>query len=263
MTNISENSNDVHEMTIAELYNKLTAHNTEQTSLIREEIHTFVSKITETVEHLKTEVREIKNKNLLLERRVRKNNVIIFGVNLNTDNILKETLDTINHHLHTNLVESDINNIRLVGRGQRSLPIILEFVSFLKKVTIFKNIRNLKGTGIAISNDLCREDREQNRTLVKYYKKAKSEKIDASIKNGKLLVDGKSYTVSELKSLEDPEFISESEDGDSEQAAPTTAGSTPLELGPLLGGTGAKRKRRKILKSSPPRNPVTTRSRKQ
>lgn len=201
------------------------------------------------------------NRCILLERKLRRNNIIVFGLNFSTDNLVEETLNILNTHLKTSFVVADINNIRKIGKGQRQ-TVILEFVSFLKKSQVFKNIRNLKGTSIAIANDLCVEDRENNKVLVRYLKKAKAEGIRAQIRGDRLEIDGKTYTVTELKNLHEGEFISESEDGENEVEATSATPFVNAAAAPLPGGSSTKRKRRKILKSSPPKPVVTTRSKK-
>ncbi|KAJ8967645.1 hypothetical protein NQ317_016536 [Molorchus minor] len=53
-----------------------------------------------------------------------------------------------------NLQGKDINNLYLLdNKDGKVSPIILEFISFLDKQEVYKNIQKLKGTGVAIAND--------------------------------------------------------------------------------------------------------------
>lgn len=250
---------DQNQMSMSDLYNLLVAHSNEQTKLIRQEIQESVLKATEHTTQIANELQVVRKRCIQLERRLRRNNIVIFGLNLKSDDLLQETLDTLNVHLRTDFISADINNVKKIGKKQNP-PIILEFVSFLKKSTVFKNVKNLKGTGIAISNDLCAEDREANKVFVKYYKQARAENIKAKIQGDRLVVDGKTYTVDDLNELVEGEFVSDSGDDGNETGS---VGDPPAVTGgisqPRCGnGSGS----RKILKPSPPKSAITTRRKK-
>lgn len=254
-----ELAHNVEDMTVQELYSKLVVHTTEQTELLKQEISTSISGVSLSVSQSQQEVKLLQNRCLLLERNLRRNNVVIFGMNLITDNLLHETLKTLNRYLKTSFVASDINNIRRIGKGQQT-PVVLEFVSYLRKRSVFENVKNLKGTGISVGNDLCKEDRESNKVLVQYLKKAKAENIKAYIKGGKLMIDGKAYTVAELQNVKEGEFVSESEEGECDGEAPAAVFPSSVTQSPR--GNSTDRVRRKVLRPSPPKNAITTRSRK-
>lgn len=96
------------------------------------------------------------------------------------------------------LKETDINNVFIV-KTDKGNPIKLEFVSYLKKSVIFKNIGKLKGTKIFIANDLCLEDRATQSILQQHLKHARSNNYCAKIKGQTLIVNGEVYTAQQLQ----------------------------------------------------------------
>ncbi|KAG5863488.1 hypothetical protein JTB14_021812 [Gonioctena quinquepunctata] len=85
--------------------------------------------------------------------------------------------------------------------------IILEFISYLQKLKIFRSLKELRGTGISVSHDLGPEDQATNEVLVEHLKSARVNSYQAHIKNHKLYVNGTPYTPKEI------------EDGDKESEA--------------------------------------------
>lgn len=257
-TSTSQNDED---MTLRELYNKLVAHSDEQSEIIRSEIHKSVSEIAGKVARIDTDLQVINKRCLGFERIIRKNNIIIFGLEINADeDLLQKTLKTLNRYLETDLTANDVNDIRRVGKSQQR-PVVLEFVSHLRKKSLFKNVKNLKGTGIGIANDLCKEDRERNQVLVKHLRIARAKDSKANIRGDKLYIQGKPYTAEELQNS-DSEFASGSE-GDGELSA-ASIDATAVNKPPSLNRIVASNKGTEADKKSPPKRKVTvsTRSRK-
>ena len=58
-------------------------------------------------------------------------------------------------------------------------------MTYLKKDQIFKNCSKLKGTKIIISQDLCIEDRKDQKLLVQHLREARSQNHQAKIKGKK------------------------------------------------------------------------------
>lgn len=65
-----------------EQFSKIQNNSVEQTALLREEIKSVNKDILVKVESLTKEVSQLKDDNLVLERKVRKNNIIIFGLEI-------------------------------------------------------------------------------------------------------------------------------------------------------------------------------------
>ena len=100
-------------------------------------------------------------------------------------------MSELNTLLKINLLPTDINNIQIIGKTQKP-PVLLECMSFLKKSEIFPNLKHLRNTGISIANDLCPEDREQQKYLRDLQLKAREQNLDAKIRGAKLLINGTS-----------------------------------------------------------------------
>lgn len=101
------------------------------------------------------------------------------------------------------LLESDFEDIHPLGKNN-NCPIKLELKSYLKKKEILKNCHKLKGTKVAVANDLTHEQRKENKILVKHLKIARQRGGYEScyIRAGKLFIDGVSYLAKDLESVE-------------------------------------------------------------
>ena len=147
--------------------------------------------------------KQTQNKHLLYERKLRRNNLIIFGAEYKeADSLVEFILHLFRNHLAIDLVESDINNLYLLKNNQKSVsPIKVEFVSCLKKDLILKNTIKLKGSKIFITQDLCWEDRQERKILLEHLKSAREQKLSSKIISGnRLIIDDIVYTTSDLKS---------------------------------------------------------------
>lgn len=188
-----------------EIYQLIIKANAQQTGEIKkgiqEEVDKCVHYFKEENEKLREEINHLKNRYQTLERKVRKNNLIIFGLKSDQKNFIKDTLAKINSVLGADIVEGDLNNIYSIGKST-SPPIVLEFVSFLKKASILKQASKFKGTGISISNDLSKEDREEQKILSSHLKTAKEQYPNAKIRRNKLIIGKDTYTVEQLLELE-------------------------------------------------------------
>lgn len=118
---------------------------------------------------------------------------------INTDFITAE----IKKLLDIDVSEADINNFYSLG-NKENCPLKLEFVSHLKKVSILRNAKKLKGTNISIANDMTTKQREENKILRKHLFIAKQNNNNTCyIKKNQLYINNKIYTAHELKQLED------------------------------------------------------------
>lgn len=192
------------------LYNVFLLANNKQTIEITSKIELTTAGLTNKIENTHKQVEILSKRCVYLERKNRKNNVVIFGIINQPDqltDLLQSTIQSINYLLGTNITEDHINNIYTIGKS-RNPPIVLEFISFLKKITLFSNKENfkkLKEHGISIANDLSLEDREGQQTLRRHLQIARSQNREAKILGYKLLIDNISYTPQELKEIEESE----------------------------------------------------------
>lgn len=210
------------------LYRLLVNANKQQTLELKKEIQ----QVLHTNEILHKEVDALRTRCLTLERASRKNNIIIFGLK-NTDlskDLLTHILEQVNLIFEGNFTLGDINNYYPIGKEKSgSRPVVVQFVSFLKKRKIFQDrnkLKNLKAHGLSIANDLCPEDRKVQRTLYKHLQIARSQKLDAKIVGHKLVIDNQEYQVENLEKLErdtEPDFASSGIHAESTEEVETIA----------------------------------------
>lgn len=160
------------------------------------EIKSEIKSIKNTVFKLDNKCNELEKRIINLDRKVRKNNIIIFGLEeVSEKNLLNYVLKKLNETLHIDLRDTDINNIYKIGSKN---TILLEFISHLRKQLVFKNIKKLKGSNISITNDLCPEDQNNRKILYENLKEARKRNLTAIIKNNKLYVNNEAFTADQL-----------------------------------------------------------------
>nr|CAI5829370.1 unnamed protein product [Callosobruchus analis] len=192
--------------------------NEKQTAEIKEEIRKeieeislkFKKEIDAKVSEFELKYTELKQKYEQLETELRKNNIIIFGLETAERETLRDVvIDKVNSLLQLTLTSKDINDIYTIGKQSTKKPIVVKLTSYLMKQDILKKCRLLKGTGIAISVELTLEERQEQKILRQHLKRARSMKLNAFIKNKKLIINGEEYTAQQLSR--------EEEDTDSEE----------------------------------------------
>lgn len=169
--------------------------------------------IAATEVRLRLEIQELKNKNETLEKEkeiskerlerteqfCNKNNIVIFGLNkggpLKADYLCSE----INRILDVQIEPEEINDYYTLGKKDNS-PIKIEFISYQSKKIIFERIKKLKGTGVAIANDLTLRQRQDLQKLKTFLRKARTKYADRSfLKGNKLIIGEEANTLEELE----------------------------------------------------------------
>jgi hypothetical protein len=89
--------------------------------------------------------------------------------------------------------------LRKLGRSRGNRPIFVKFTMFSKKLEVLKNKSKLAGSRIRVEQDYSREVREIRRELIPYLKVARSRGHKAVMKKDKLMVNGKTHSLEELK----------------------------------------------------------------
>lgn len=260
-------SSDKSSLSTDQLYELINASIEKQTIKLSSDILASSKAINEKLEKANAKIDVLEKKCLFLERKNRKNNVVIFGmipgILPNKENLLSNTLNKLNTLLGVHVSEADINNFHTVGNQEGKQGIVLEFISFLKKRSLFQNIQKLKGTNISVVNDLNKEDRENHKLLVKHLKNARESNLDARIIGNQLEVNKKRYSVDVLENpiLAHTESETESETGsiNTNENLPTTASSSRRIVDQ---NSGAASKKATILKPLTPAYIQNTRSTK-
>lgn len=195
-------SNVPDNMSINELYNRLIENSQKQTTDITKKIDDSVIQFADKLQEANQRIEILEKRLVGLERQLRRNNIAIFGLQINSP-ILQNTIHSLNNLLGITLTINDINFIRVPEAEVEKLPIIIEFVSFYKKQLIFQNVQKLKNTGISVVNDMCFEDRSEYKILKNHLKIARSQRLPAKIKGRTIEIDGNIYTPDDLRKLED------------------------------------------------------------
>lgn len=216
------------DLTLHDIYELIKQTSGEQTAIISKELDEKFSLINKNLDTIRKDTEHLQKKYLSLERSRRKNNIVIFGLSIETTRtteLVAAVISHLNRLTEVEIKEADINNVYYIGKKQSDRGgVIVEFITFLKKLSILRNAYKLKGSGVAISNDLCQEDRARNKILVKHLKIAKEQKLLARIRGDRLEVDSKFYTVEDLERSGDEECEGdeESESGDESNCSVST-----------------------------------------
>lgn len=223
---VDENKS-VKDLSVAELLKLMTEVNTQQTSQIKAELKSAITNVNTTVDDINDKISELTTKVEILERRSRRNNIVIFGLKIDEKSeLLTETLTKLNTLLGCTLTDQDINHIYMLKNETEKPPIILEFVSFIKKQRVSTQFSKLRGSGVSIANDASYEDRQKLKILRKHWKRAKDQNLEARIRGLKLEIGDKLYSIEELEKIED-DPCTESEAG--ENSASDEAESTRID----------------------------------
>lgn len=186
------------------------------------------------IKELQNKYNQLESRYLNLERNSRKNHCIIFGlvVPQNVD-LIHFVVNKLNELLETNICTADINNLYQINKSTVP-PIKLEFISYLKKNAVFKNIFKLKSTNIFIAHDLCPEDRKNNKILTDNLKAARAKNLLAKIRGNKLVVGEDVYSIEQLKEIKSTNQRENDSDYSKEKlvetnsAPPTTASKSNI-----------------------------------
>lgn len=174
------------------------------------EIKNRLTSIDSEVERVKKENRDLKDSNRILsselerlKRTNRENNIIFYNIQVEDNKPLHETvIQFLYRWLGIQLEPCEINNVYTLGKkkvGKKFPPILLRLTSHLKKRIILSKLKNLKGSGVSVSDDLSVEERERRKVIYSYYKTAKSKDYSAKLFANRVVVNGKSYTYEDLK----------------------------------------------------------------
>lgn len=240
--------------------------NEQQTCIIKKDFEDKFSQILKITGESCDKISKLEENNAQLDRKLRRNNIIVFGLEIDEKDIICSTIDKLNNVLETNITINDINNIRKVGKKDQSSPsVLIEFVSFLKKREVYGRVSKLKGSGVSIANDMSFDDRQKQKILLTYMKKARDQGLSATLNGTNLTINNKTYTVQNLKDLEDitgkEGSSSSSSQEDLHESAETSEGGTCSKgkVPPINETEGMDKKKRMRKKVYSPKN-YTSRS---
>lgn len=208
-TDLKEMPNSIDEDFFVKLNQMIVEANKNQTIEIKTEIESVKDSIKEEVlkrKELEQKYDILNDKYRKLEKSLRKNNVIVFGLENNTEeNLINYIVKTLNTYLELNIDHRDINDVFTIGKQSDHKPVIIKFTSYLKKIELLRNCYKLKEVNknrnhkITITEELSVDEIKTQKILRQHLNEAKSRKIHAYIRADKIYINGNSYTVEELE----------------------------------------------------------------
>ncbi|KAG5884542.1 hypothetical protein JTB14_006919 [Gonioctena quinquepunctata] len=172
----------MNEISNNDLVSKLEVLINNKTTELKSEIQSIRDSLNGKLEKLEEKCNKLEHKIVEIECFYKRNNIVIFGIEANKDNVLEVTTGKLTEIFNCSLSEKDVNIIYLIGK---------------------------KGP----------EDQATNKILVKHLKSARVNNHQAHIKNHELYVNGTPYTP---KKLEDSDKESEAELLPKANSAPPT-----------------------------------------
>lgn len=176
---------------------------TEIKSEIKELVGDFTQRI-ESQEHktleLELKFEELETRFVRLDRQLRKNNFVIFGMKFDTESDLKKIIiEKLKDLLQIEIDTVDILDVFAIKTKTDPLIKVI-LASFLKKKEVFSNLYKLKNSGISIADDLGDQERRERKILVSHMKEAKSNNLRSRIRGNKLEINGVLHTIDQLNS---------------------------------------------------------------
>lgn len=160
-----------------------------------------ICQLEKKVQSLETEKDELKGEIEFVKRKLKNNNIVLFGIK-EADEIdtLSTVQKTLEDKLDIKLENTEVNNTFRIGKrnSTNERPVILELVRNLKKQEILKNCFKLKGTGISVGHDLTKTERKEKKVLYKHYREAKEKNLEATLFKNKLIINGVTYQYEDL-----------------------------------------------------------------
>nr|CAI5860479.1 unnamed protein product [Callosobruchus analis] len=180
---------------------------------IKEEIRQINSNITnikselEILNKKQTDVEKtneiLKSKVNLLESKLKKYNLVIYGVEETEDGSLRDAVNCMRSKLEVMIDDLHIRDCYRIGKQNgknKSRPIVVELISYNQKQNILIKAKKLPhGSGVYVSNDYTQEEYIRRKVLYAHLKRARESHNSAYIKNNTLYVNGDPYTYENLK----------------------------------------------------------------
>lgn len=185
----------------ANLYSELFQEIKEDIKSLKEEISKEVSQLKTENKNLKEENKQLRDRLATTERKLKKYNLIVYGVPGEENETFDKVVDIINTKINVTCSNHNIKDIYRIGQPSidKPRPVVVELISYRLKTDILANAKKLKGSGIFISHDLTPEDYEKRKLLNKQLKLAREKQLNAKIKKNTLIVNGEVFTYEELK----------------------------------------------------------------
>lgn len=172
---------------------------------------------------LREENKQQKNQLEILERKFKKYNFIIYGIQgeEEKEDISAKVIELINNKLSIDCTKTDFRDIYRIGKiiENKTRPVVCEVGNFALKQEILKQSRidfhELKKQKIFFDQDYIAEDYQKRKLLSQHLKAAKNKGLSAYIKNNKLVINGEEFSHDALNDMnaqfEEERAVSETE----------------------------------------------------
>ncbi|CAG9761867.1 unnamed protein product [Ceutorhynchus assimilis] len=159
-----------------------------------------LSVVKKDIEKLKQENEELKERLGIVERQMKRKNLIFQGIDEKFAPPERAVLDIVNKNLGISLILADISNCFRLGKPtENPRPILLELLSGFKRRDILVAKPKLKNTKIYINEDLTKEELYQRKALLEVLKDEKLNNCNKRLKNhNRIEVEGTIYTFEEI-----------------------------------------------------------------
>lgn len=156
-------------------------------------------------ENLKEKIDNQEKRLYFIEKQLRKNNVVFFGLEeteISYSDLEKNIINFIKERFSINLDLRDIQEIKRIGKkGERPRPIIVTFTTLGTKINIFKRSTLLKNTSYYIKEDYPQNILERRKELQEQAQIEKEKGNSVIIKYDKLIVLGKKNKTTKNKRM--------------------------------------------------------------
>lgn len=244
----------------------------EKCDQIRIDIANVKKDLSEEIEKINLENRKLKeeNNNLkvklnVVEQKLRKYNLIVYGLEEQKTEIgdIQEIIKIFNQKLDIKCRFDDIRDIYRLGKYYegKNRPLSIELVNYKLKIELLHKAKLLKGTSIYLANDYTPGEYQKQKVLRKHMIDARSENCKAYIKKNILYIEDKGYTFEDLSKLsteqnKDKDNITDSEENPQNELNAQTAKPLPNKINKnkqqqLTSTSSSSRKRSQSIEDNP------------
>ncbi|CAH1163295.1 unnamed protein product [Phaedon cochleariae] len=175
---------------------------------LKVEFQNYKKEVEASIQGLQTDYEILKQENDVLkiklnttERKLKKFNLVIYGLKCGDDDISNDLIELFREKIGIECQERDFRDTYKISSTQennKEPPILVEFVSNKLKTDILTNAKKLKGTGVYISVDYTSEDYKKKKFLISQQKLSRERGDTANIKGNTLVINGTTWTYEAL-----------------------------------------------------------------
>ena len=143
------------------------------------------------------------------DEEARRQNIIIQGISEANYPKTKQAVTELLSTLGVKVSSATVSNIQRIGKlvegNRKPRPVEVKFLSTMSKQELFKNINKLKDAdkwkNISIGDDITEVKASEQKDLRCLAAVAKAKGVQATFKNGYLIIEDKKYTYADIDSL--------------------------------------------------------------